>query len=160
MLHHLFVDGFIFDTDFCVAFYSAYFGFCNYYWLLFYMITTGSGLGTLQVLSCLITVGVYTPHVISKASATTLTNSFINLIRESGSQGVSQSVSQALFFFNILEIRLDKYIYIYIYIYFPSSSKRKIEHSFSISHIRCLQRMCILNTCCIIDIYLHDKILI
>ena len=27
ILLHLFVDGFIFDTDFCVAFYSAYFGF-------------------------------------------------------------------------------------------------------------------------------------
>ena len=67
----------------------------------------GSGLRTLQVLSCLITVGVYTPHVISKASATTLTNSFINLIRESGSQGVSQSVSQSVrqapFFFNIVK---------------------------------------------------------
>ena len=29
MLLHLFVDGFIFDTDFCAAFYSAYFGFVN-----------------------------------------------------------------------------------------------------------------------------------
>ena len=27
MLLHLFVDGFIFYTDFCAAFYSAYLGF-------------------------------------------------------------------------------------------------------------------------------------
>ena len=37
---------------------------------------------------------------------------------------------------------------------------RKIEHAFSISHIRCLQRMCTSNFCYIIDIYWHDKILI
>ena len=44
--------------------------------------------------------------------------------------------------------------------FFTIPAGRKIEHAFSISHIRRLQRMCILNTCCIIDIYLHDNILI